>query len=129
MGEWKAFRQHVEFVFKGPLRAKNEEERCCYSMLWVGEKGRRIFSTWNKTDAQQKVLQEYYDSFQVYVQPETNPIFARHRLHSKIQEPGETVQQFVTALKLQVKYCEYGQAEDDIVGDRIAFGKNIRQIA
>ena len=124
MGEWKAFRQHVEFMFKGPLRAKNEEERCCYLMLWVGEKGRRIFSTWpwDMTDAQQKVLQEYYDRFQAYVQPKSNPIFARYKLHSKIQEPGETVQQFVTALKLLVKDCEYGQAEDDIVRDRIAFG-------
>ena len=24
VGEWKAFRQHVEFMFKGPLRAKND---------------------------------------------------------------------------------------------------------
>ena len=111
-------------MFKGPLRAKNEEERCCYLMLWVSEKGRRIFSTWpwDMTDAQQKVLQEYYDRFQAYVQPKSNPIFARCKLHSKIQEPGETVQQFVTALKLLVKDCEYGQAEDDIVRDRIAFG-------
>ena len=122
VGEWKAFRQHVEFMFKGPLRAKNEEERCCYLMLWVGEKGRRIFSTWDMTEAQQKVLQEYYDRFQAYVQPKSNPIFARYKLHSKIQEPGETVQQFVTALKLLVKDCEYGQAEDDIVRDRIMFG-------
>ena len=125
VGEWKAFRQHVEFLFKGPLRSKNEEERFCYSMLWEGEKGRRIFSTWNITDAQQKVLK----SIMIGSRPTYNPIFARHRLYSKIQEPGETVQQFVTALKLLVKYCEYGQAEDDIVRDRIAFGKNIRQSA
>ena len=82
--EWKAPRQHVEFMFKGPLRAKNEEERCCYLMLWVGEKGRRIFSTWNMTAEQKKVLQEYYDRFQAYVQPRSNPVFARHRLHSMI---------------------------------------------
>ena len=98
VGEWKAFRQHVEFLSKGLLRAKNEEERCCYSMLWVGEKGIRILSTWNMTDAQQKVLQEYYNRFQAYVQPKSNPIFARYRLHSETQEPGETVQQFATAL-------------------------------
>ena len=61
------------------------------------------------TDAQQKVLQEYYDRFQAYVQPKSNPIFARYRLHSKIQELGETCQQSVTALKLLVKDCEYGK--------------------
>jgi len=52
--------------------------------------------------AQQKVLQEYYDRFQAYVQPKSNPIFARYKLHSQIQEPG--------------------QAEYDIVWDRIVFG-------
>ena len=122
VGEWKAFRQHVEFIFKGPLKVKNEEERCYYLMLWVGEKGIRILSTWNITDAQQKVLQEYYDRFQAYVQPKSNLIFARYRLRSKIQEPGETFQQFVTALKLLVKDCEYGQAEGGIVRDNIVFG-------
>ena len=65
---------------------------------------------------------KYYDRFQAYVQPKSNPIFARYKLHSKIQEPGETVQQFVTALKLLVKDCKYGQAEDDVVRDRIVFG-------
>ena len=74
------------------------------------------------TDAQQKVLQEYYNRFQAYVQPKSNPIFARYRLHSETQEPGETCQRFVTALKLLVKDCEYGQAEDDIVRDIIVFG-------
>ena len=58
--------------------------------------------------------------------PTYNPsqifFFARYKLHSKIQESGETVQQFVTALKLLVKDCEYGQAEDDTVRDRIVFG-------
>ena len=66
--------------------------------------------------------QEYYDRFQAYVKPKSNPIFARYKLHSKIQEPDETVQQFVTALQLLVKDCEYGQAEDDSVRDRIVFG-------
>ena len=108
VGEWKAFRQHAEFMFKRPLRVKKEEEQCCYLMLWAGEKGRRIFSTCNTTDAQQKVLQQYYDRFQAYVQPKSNPIFARYRLHSKIREPGETCQQFVPALKLLAKDCEYG---------------------
>ena len=61
VGEWKAFRQQIKFLLKGLLRTKNEEE------------------------------QDYYDRFQVYVQPKSNPTFARHRLHSKIQEPGETV--------------------------------------
>ena len=59
-------------------------------MLWVGEKRIKVFPTWNMTDAEQKVLQNYYDRFQAYVQSKSNPIFARYKLHSKVQEPGKT---------------------------------------
>ena len=43
---WKRFQVHVNFMFSGPLKGKTEEERCSYLMLWVGEKGRNIYSTW-----------------------------------------------------------------------------------
>ena len=26
VGKWKAFRQHAQFMFKGPLRGKNEDK-------------------------------------------------------------------------------------------------------
>ena len=72
MGELKAFRLHAEFMFNGPLREMNEEEKCCYLILLVVEKGRKVFSTCTTTDAEQEVLQNYCDRFQAYVQPESN---------------------------------------------------------
>ena len=97
-------------------------------MLWVGEKRIKVFPTWNMTDAEQKVLQNYYESFQAYVQAKSNPIFAKYRLHNKVQRTGGRCQQFVTALKLLVKDCEYGQAEVDIVRDRVMFGMKSAEV-
>ena len=93
----------------------NRPRKCFYLVLWVCEKGRKVISTWNMTDAKQKVVQTYHDRFQAYAQPKSSPLFARYKLHNKVQEPGETRQQFVTTLKLLVKDCEYGQAENDEV--------------
>ena len=42
---WKAFRQHCEFTFEGPLKRKSEEEKCNYLMIWVGDKGRDMYKT------------------------------------------------------------------------------------
>ena len=42
VGEWKAFRQHVEFMFKGPLRAKNEEERLLFDAVGRRERKKNI---------------------------------------------------------------------------------------
>ena len=35
---WKAFKQHIHFMFSVPLKAKTEEEKCSYLMIWTGEK-------------------------------------------------------------------------------------------
>ena len=39
---WKAFKQHCEFTFGGPPKAKteNEEVKCNYIVLLAGDKGR-----------------------------------------------------------------------------------------
>ena len=46
---WKSFKQHIQFMCDGPLKKKDEEEKCAFLMLWVGEKGRSLFQTWNLT--------------------------------------------------------------------------------
>lgn len=43
---WKSFLSHAKFMFNGPLVSKNEEQKCNYLMLWVGDKGRDVYSTW-----------------------------------------------------------------------------------
>ena len=58
---WKSFKQHAQFMFDGPLKKKDEEEKCVFLMLWVGEKGIRIFQTWNLTADQKKNLENYYN--------------------------------------------------------------------
>ena len=40
---WKSFKTHVDFMFKGPLKDKSEEEQCAYLMIWVGQKGRELY--------------------------------------------------------------------------------------
>ena len=44
--EWKNFKQHAELIFKGPLADKDEQEKCSYLLLWIGDKGRYIYNTW-----------------------------------------------------------------------------------
>ncbi|KAJ8332653.1 hypothetical protein SKAU_G00424420 [Synaphobranchus kaupii] len=118
---WRKFRQHIELMFSGPLRAKEEEGKCSYLLLWIGEKGRDIFNTWTLTADQRKVLTTYYDGFEAYVMPKANPIFARYKFHEKMQ--GESLDQFATELKLLVKDCNYPNS-DEMVRDRIVFAIN-----
>lgn len=33
-------------MFSGPLKANTEEEKVCYILLWVGDRGRYLQYTW-----------------------------------------------------------------------------------
>ena len=118
---WKSFKQHVQFMFDGPLKKKDEEEKCAFLMLWVGEKGRNLFQTWNLSAAQKKKLDNYYNGFEAYVKPTSNTIYNRYKFQSRVQNPEEPFEQFVAELQLLVKDCEYDK-QDEMVRDRIVAG-------
>lgn len=120
-GEWKKFKQHVELMFSGPLRSKSQVEKCSYLLLWAGEKGRDIYNSWTLTDEAAKLLKTYYDEFEKYVLPKKNTIFARYKFNEKVQGTNESLEQFITELKLLVKDCAYAN-DDEMVRDRIVFG-------
>jgi len=52
-------------------------------MIWVGNKGRDIYSTWNLQQAESKLLKTYYDKFENYVKPKSNKLYARYNFHKE----------------------------------------------
>ena len=116
---WKAFRQHCKFTFGGPLKRKSEEEKCNYLMIWIGDKGRDIYNTWELTADEGKKLDSYYTKYEAYVKPKSNKVFARYKFQQKVQQEGE--EQFLTDLKLLVKDCGYTDP-DGMVRDRVVIG-------
>ena len=117
----KSFQQHCEFAFGGPLKGKSEEQRCNYLMLWVGEKGRDVYKTWNLTSEESKKLSTYYEKFEAYVKPKSNNIFSRYKFHTIVQQEKESFEQFLTKLKIEVKDCGYKEP-DEMVRDRVVIG-------
>ena len=118
---WKSFQQYCEFAFGGPLKGKSEEQRCNYLMIWVGEKGRDVYNTWNLTGEESKKLNTYYERFEAYVKPKSNNIFARYKFQNIVQQEKEPFEQFLTKLKIEVKDCGY-KDPDEMVRDRVVIG-------
>ena len=75
---WKRFRQHVELMFRGPLSAKEEQEKCSYLLIWCGEKGQDIYNSRNDvTEDDKKKLKTYFKRFVNHVELKCNPVFSR----------------------------------------------------
>ena len=126
---FKRFKEHANFMFGGPLEKKPEAAKCNYLMLWTGDKGREIFSTWNVTEADKKKLDTYFTGFEEYCKPKTNNIYNRYRFKSRRQQDGESFEQFVTELKLLIRDCSYPlDIVDDLIRDHIVFGIQSNEI-
>ena len=125
---WKRFRQHVELMFSGPLAVKKEEEKCTYLLIWCGEKGRDISNTWSDvTEDDKKKLKPYFERLASHVELKCNPVFSHYKFHKRVQAESQTVEQFVTDLKLLVRDCSFKEP-DEMILDRTVFGTNSRRI-
>ncbi|KAK7877179.1 hypothetical protein WMY93_032102 [Mugilogobius chulae] len=120
---WRRFKQQAELMFSGPLREKEEPDKCSYLLLWIGEKGRDVYDTWTLTADEAQKLKTYYDKYAAYITPKSNLIYARYRFHEKVQANDESFEHSVTDLKLLVKDCGYPNS-DEMVRDRIVFATN-----
>ena len=123
---WSKFQQHVQLMFKGPLKAKSEDEQVSYLQLWLGDKGREIHGNFTFTEAEKDKLEPIYSKFKDYAQPKLNPIFARYKFNNEIQE-AQTFEQFVTKLRTVIKDCGY-EKPDEMIRDRIVFGISSRKL-
>jgi len=120
---FKKFKDHAEFMFCGPLDKKPEAVKCSYLMIWSGEKGRELFSTWDLSDTQKKKLQSYYEKFDEYCKPKTNVVYNRYKFKTKTQAENESFEQFTTELRILIKECSYPAAmQDELIRDHIIFG-------
>ena len=129
---YRKFEEHWNLFEKTELKGKNEEERCSYLLLCIGEKGREIYRTlnlpdetttnddgetiWNRTTKQIKT------AFKTYCNPRKNLTFERHKFNIRNQEQGETIDQYATVLRTLAASCEFKDLKDGLIRDRIVCG-------
>lgn len=110
----------MEFWRKGPLSKNKEEEHCNYLMIWIGDKGRYKYPTWNLSEEDSKKF-SVIKKFENHMTPKSNRVYSRYKFLSRTQKDGEMFEKFLTDLRLLVKECGY-QEQDDMIRDAIVFG-------
>src|SRR5207249_228345 len=54
--------------------------------------------------------------------PKNNVIYERFLFNRRVQQPGESVDTFITDLFKLAETCEFAQLKDDLIRDRIVVG-------
>lgn len=125
--EWIKFEEHAKLMFLGPLKRATAEEQAAYLRIWVGEKGREIFRSWNLSEADGKKIDDLFTKFNQHCAPKKNTVFSRYLFQERKQKEDEPFETFVTDLRNLVKACEYTNS-DEMVRDRIVAGVQSREI-
>ena len=60
--------------------------------------------------------------FEAYCNPKRNITYERHIFNTRVQGSNETIDAYVTELRLQAKNCEFGVLSNELIRDRIVVG-------
>lgn len=87
----------------------------------LGTEGRRIYNTVKPAaDPEEPPTYEaVMDFLQGHFEPPLNEVTARHEFRKRRQLAGETVDQFVTALRSLCLHCNFGTTEDTMIRDQL----------
>lgn len=74
------------------------------------------------TDAQKRSYAAVTEAFNKHCVSKRNVIFERARFNKRNQEPGESVESFITAVHSLAEQCDFGAIKEDLIRDRIMVG-------
>lgn len=74
-------------------------------------------------EAQKQLYQAVTEAFTTHCVSKRNVIFERACLNRRNQEPGESVESFITAVHTLAEHCEFGALREQLMRDRTVVGK------
>ena len=83
-----------------------------------GQEGREISNTMTIQDEDVDKLDTLFNKFKEYCSPRENITVWRHRFHTRVQGKTETIDQYVTDLKIISKNCKFSALENEMLRER-----------
>ena len=107
----------MELYLNLAMNQKTETEKCSVFLYIIGTEGREIYNTFNVVEGEQNKIQPLFDAFDGYCKPKENITVERYRFNSRNQSKTETIDQYVTELRVLAKTCKFGNLQDGLLRD------------
>ncbi|KAK3730998.1 hypothetical protein QZH41_006643 [Actinostola sp. cb2023] len=124
---FKKFKAKCTLIFEGPLKDKSEKEKVNYLLIWSGDDGIELASTWTLTEDEEGKLATYWKKFEDFVVPKSNFRLSRFKLRSMKQGAEELVNLFVKRLRVLAQECNFANPDEHLI-DALIFGTNSDQV-
>ena len=123
--KWKKFLMAWEnYSLATKLNKQDEAIQVATLLTVIGEEARDVFSTFQFDGEEDKAkIKPVLTKFGEYCEPRRNIPFERYLFNKRVQEPGETYEQYRTELRKIAEGCEFDKiTPDEILRDRLVFG-------
>ncbi|XP_023234168.1 uncharacterized protein LOC111633777 [Centruroides sculpturatus] len=105
------------------LPAKSIPQQRAILLHIIGEKGLEIYINFHlEENATNPTVDEILTKFTDHFQPYKNIIYSRYVIFSLVQNPGQTVDEFVTELRTKAQECDFDTLTESLIRDRIVLG-------
>ena len=124
---WKAWRKRcMVYLTASDNDEASEKKEKSLLLHALGPEAIDISETFffTKDDGEKKdpTFDELVARFDAHFLPRVNVTFERHQFFTRNQEPGESVDRYITALRKLAQTCEFGEIRDSLVRDRFICG-------
>jgi hypothetical protein len=122
--EWRFWYQKFSLFLQATgSDEKSEATQLAMFLATIGDEALKVYNTFEYTsEAERKKLSVVVKKFKEYCTPRKNVVFERFQFWKITQTPGESIDSFVTSLRLRAKSCEFGDQEESLIRDRIVIG-------
>ncbi|KAL5488539.1 hypothetical protein EMCRGX_G017493, partial [Ephydatia muelleri] len=119
--EWpRWFRRFDQFRVASGLAADSEEKQVCTLLYCLGEEAEEVLAV--SDTKPKKTYKAVVDTFNSFFGVRRNIIYERARFNTRVQQEGESAEQYVIALHSLAENCEYGTLKEDLIRDRLVIG-------
>jgi len=118
---WRMWSQEMRLYIDLTMAKEAEKDKCSAFLYIIGRSGREIYNTWTIPEEEENKLEVLFRRFDQYCKPK-HVTLERYKFNSRVQQPTESLDEFVTDLQRLTKLCQYENLEENMVRDRIAMG-------
>ena len=118
---WRRWKQRFDiFSLASGLSEKDAGVQAATFLHVAGPEALEVYNTfsWPNPDDRSKV-DKIMETFDQYCNPRKNVTRERHKFNTRNQQPGETIDQYVTDLKTKAQTCKFAELMDGLIRDQI----------
>ena len=121
---WRKWKQRFQvYLTASGIDAKDQKVQSATLLHVAGEEALEIYNTFTwDNDGDDEKVSAIMAKFEAHCNPRKNITWERHLFNTRNQQPGETIDQYVTDLRTKAKTCEFGTLSDSLIRDRIVGG-------